>query len=69
LIKKGEGALRFEIYCQPEKPVKKIWGWRLRGTKEGVIALGEGYRTRAECLRAVELLRGTTSLTPIVEDA
>lgn len=43
------------------------WRWRLRAANHEPIASGEGYRNKADCLRAIDLLRSTSSTTPIRE--
>ena len=60
--------MRFELYRRPDVRGKS-WCWRLCGAREGIVAYGEGYASRSDCLHAVELVRGTTSLTPIIDDA
>lgn len=67
LDNKREGGLRFEIYRREGDPAK-IWCWRLCRGQEGVVAFGEGYASRSDCLSAVEMLQGTSSLTPIIEE-
>ena len=58
--------MHFEIYRQGG-PQSRTWCWRLRGADEGIVAFGEGYESRADCLRAVDIVRGTNSLTPVLD--
>jgi uncharacterized protein YegP (UPF0339 family) len=41
------------------------WRWRLKAANNEVIASGESYADHADCLRAVYLVRSTSSHTPI----
>lgn len=60
--------MRFEIYKKQEGLIGGIqWRWRLVASNGKKIASGEGYNNKQDCLHAIELLQGTTSLTPIVE--
>lgn len=43
------------------------WRWRLVAGNNRVVASGEGYLNKADCLHAVALLKGTNSLTPVYE--
>ncbi len=63
----------FEIYRQgsatgtdnPNDPTGGEWRWRLKGANHETITSGESYVDHADCLRAVYLLRSTSSHTPI----
>lgn len=59
--------MHFEIYRQSGAG-SHSWCWRLRGANEGIVAFGEGYESRSECLEAIDIVRGTNSLTPIVDE-
>ena len=50
----------FEIYRQGGE-----WRWRLNCPDQEPITGAESYADHADCLRAVYLLRGTSSHTPI----
>jgi uncharacterized protein YegP (UPF0339 family) len=41
------------------------WRWRLKAANHEIIASGESYADHADCLRAVYLVRSTSSHTPI----
>ncbi len=41
------------------------WRWRLRAANHEIIASGEAYVNKADCLRAIDLVRGTDKSTPI----
>ena len=43
------------------------WYWRLRSGNNKIIANGEGYRNKADCLRAVDLVKSTNTYTPVKE--
>ena len=51
----------FEIYRSDG------WRWRLRAANHKIVAQGESYRNRDDCLNAIVLLRSTTPATPINE--
>ncbi len=63
----------FEIYRQgsasgtdtPGAPTGGEWRWRLKGENRETITSGESYVDHADCLRAVYLLRSTSTHTPI----
>lgn len=50
----------FEIYQTYNE-----WRWRLRAGNNEIIASGEGYTSRANCLHAINLVMSTNSNTPI----
>lgn len=41
------------------------WRWRLRAGNGEIIAQGEAYHNRADCLHAVSLIKQTTIHTPV----
>lgn len=42
------------------------WRWRLVAGNNRIIAnSGEGYFNKADCLAAINLVKGTTAYTPI----
>ena len=63
----------FEIYQQESASGSSAqgdraggeWRWRLKSANHETIASGESYADHADCLRAVYLVRGTSSQTPI----
>jgi uncharacterized protein YegP (UPF0339 family) len=42
------------------------WRWELVDNKGGVIVGGAGYRSKAACQEIVEMLKATTSSTPVI---
>ena len=48
--------MKFEIY----KDNTGKWRWRLRARNHEIIAQGQGYRKRADCLHVIKLIRRTT---------
>jgi len=63
----------FEIY-QENKPKLGVaatalsgnqWRWRLCGGNHEPIASGESYHNKQDCVHAINLIKGTNSLTPI----
>jgi uncharacterized protein len=59
--------MHFEIYRQ-QAGAARCWCWRLHDATQQVIASGEGYRSKALCLHAIDLVRGTSSLTPVIDE-
>jgi uncharacterized protein YegP (UPF0339 family) len=59
----------FEIYRQGSDTQSGAgggeWRWRLKAANNEIIASGESYADHADCLRAVYLVRSTSSHTPI----
>jgi uncharacterized protein len=45
--------LKFEIY----RSGTGEWRWRARASNGEIVAAGEGYRNRQDCLKTVELIR------------
>ena len=43
------------------------WYWRLRSGNHETIAHGEGYINKADCLHAVDLVKSTSTYTPVNE--
>jgi uncharacterized protein YegP (UPF0339 family) len=52
----------FQIYKSGDQ-----WRWRLRAGNHEIIAQGESYAAKANCLNAIELVRGTNAFTPVNE--
>lgn len=45
------------------------WRWRLKAANHEIIASGEGYTNKVDCIHAVDLLKSTTNATPVSEVA
>ena len=43
------------------------WRWRLQAANHKIIASGESYYNKADCLHAIGLMRGTSNV-PIYEE-
>jgi len=43
------------------------WRWRLRASNGEIIASGEGYHNRDDCIHAVNLVMDTNRQTTFVE--
>lgn len=54
--------MKFELYKSGTE-----WRWRLRAGNNEIVASGEGYQNRADCVRAVNLLMDTNRETKFVE--
>ncbi len=62
--------MKFEIY--PSKMAGLLsapteWRWRLRASNGEIIASGESYVHKADCMHAINLVKTTSSATPVVE--
>ena len=44
---------RFEVY----RNELAVWRWRLKGANGEIVASGEAYTRKADCLRAVKAIR------------
>ena len=71
--KQGMRGVYFEIYRQgsargsgtQSEATDGAWRWRLKCANNETITSGESYADHADCLRAVYLVRSTSSHTPI----
>lgn len=43
------------------------WRWNLKAKNHEIIAHGESYTTKQNCLHAIELVKDTNKQTPIHE--
>lgn len=66
--------MKFEIYkTTPANALRSLltdaqeWRWRLRAGNGEIIASGEGYTTKANCLHAIGLIMETNRQTPVFE--
>lgn len=67
--------MKFEIYREsPAATGLRLgmlaggdWRWRLLAPNNEIIASGEGYTSKQNCIHAIELVRSTNYLTPTVE--
>ena len=50
----------FEKYQQAGQ-----WRWRLKGANHEIVASGESYWNETDCDHASNLVKGTTSATPV----
>jgi uncharacterized protein YegP (UPF0339 family) len=60
---KAPAGLVFEIY----RHAKDDHRWRLKSGNGKIVASGEGYRRRGDCLRCVEILREGAATAKVVE--
>lgn len=54
---------KFEIYIDSAGE----WRWRLRSSNGRIVASGEGYKTRAGCMRGIEAHRRAALTTRVVQ--
>lgn len=54
----------FEMYAR-RTLFGRRWSWRLRAANNEIIAQGESYHNRGDCLHAIDLVKGTGSWTQV----
>ena len=65
--------MKFEIYKSGNTGLLGMvgdqlgWRWRLKSSNGKIIASGEAYENKADCMHAIELVKGTDKLTPTEE--
>jgi len=52
----------FIIYIDPNRQ----WRWQLKSANHEIIASGESYYNKADCLKAINLVKGS-STAPVYE--
>lgn len=57
----------FEIYREGMGLLSTQWRWRLRAANNEIIASGESYNNKQDCLHAVNLIKSTNAATPVKE--
>lgn len=55
------------MYFQVYKDAANYWRWRLKSANHEIVAQGESYYNKQDCLHAVGLVMGTTTKTPVYE--
>lgn len=61
-------TMQFQIYPTVEGLLAQTqWRWRLLAANNRVIAAGESYHNRQDCVDAVNLVMNTTTKTSFVE--
>lgn len=55
------------IYYAIRRGPDGFWRWRAKGKNHEIIASGEAYYNKADCLHAINLLRGSSS-APVYEE-
>ena len=60
--------MRFEIYKSDTNLLSQAWRWRLVSPNGRTIAdSAEGYLSESDCQHGIDLVKGTHSLTPVVD--
>jgi uncharacterized protein len=60
--------MRFEIYKSGTTLLSQVWRWRLVSSNERTIAdSAEGCTSKSDCQHGIDLVKGTNSLTPVVD--
>lgn len=60
--------MKFEIYRSESSLPSQSWRWRLVASNGRVIAdSSEGYADKDDCRHGIELVKGTSASTPVVE--
>jgi uncharacterized protein YegP (UPF0339 family) len=59
----------FEIYQENSNVQGKApeWRWRLKGGNHEIIASGESYFAKQQCINAINLVKSTHKDTPVLE--
>ena len=58
--------MHFQIYQQHGGLLDSgQWRWRLVAANGQIVAQGESYVRKEDCLHAIELVKSTTLLTPV----
>lgn len=52
----------YEMYQQAGQ-----WRWRLKAGNHEILASGESYVVKADCKKVIDLLKSTTTGTPVKE--
>lgn len=53
------------MYFETYQDVQRLWRWRLRAANHEIIAHGESYVNKYDCLAAVNLVKNTNTNTPV----
>ena len=53
--------MKFQTYQDKQDE----WRWRLRAANNEIIAHGESYKNKADCLHAIDLVKSTDADTPV----
>jgi uncharacterized protein YegP (UPF0339 family) len=53
--------MKFEIYQADSQ-----WRWRLKNNDGEVIAQGENHVNRTDCIKTINLVKGTNAATPVI---
>lgn len=53
----------FTVYLD----VSGQWRWNLKSANHEIIASGESYTTKQNCMKAVSLVQSTSVTTPVYE--
>lgn len=56
--------MRFEYW---KSKFSDLWYWHLRAANGEIIANGEGYENKADCLSTIEAIKQANDECPIVE--
>lgn len=54
--------MKFKVY----KDKQGFWRWRLRAANNEIIASGEAYENKADCLHAISLVKASKD-APVVQ--
>lgn len=59
----SEAGIMYFTYWQSKK--NQQWYWNLKAGNHEIIAQGEGYHNKSDCLHAIGLVQNTDSKTPV----
>ena len=57
--------MKYQIYSKQEGLLGNQWRWRLVSANGKIVASGEGYSNKEDCLHAIGLLMDTNRQTPV----
>ena len=65
-------SVHFEIYRAPGVTIRALlrggdWRWRFCNTQGKVIARGDGYRSREECMAVIDMLQRRAAIANVVD--
>ena len=54
--------MRLKMYFEIYKDSSNLWRWRLKAANHEIIAQGESYYNKTDCLNAISLVKSTTNV-------
>ena len=60
--------MKFTLYKGRTKPKGKPFRWRLQADNNEILAQGQAYKSHADCLGAINLVRDASIVSAPIED-